>query len=398
MQILDGILLFILSFVFVRFKPEVTTVAEWVIPVIIFLDFVYFLLSWKGKEVIGSEKQWKIKYVLIALIFLLLIGKSFVAAVRMRYLYPRTYPVHDSIIQIEQAAKFLTQGQNPYGKNYQGIGMERDWKDNPGVFHLIYLPFYLIFSTFFLNLFNTFFGCYDERLVHLLALMIILVFLWKRKNNHVLSSSLLIVFLFNPFFSHFFISGRNDVFVMALLLLTFILLEKKYFLWSTFFFALAFSSKQTAWLLAPVYFPYLAWCLKNKKLFWQAAIIFIFTVALIFFPFLISNPQGFIDDVYRYPSGSLKTSFPIMGYGFSWLLVQLKALNWKDYFPFWIFQIGIGLPVLGWLINFLKKNLSEKNLIYSYGIFLFVFWFFSRFFNDNYLGFLFNLFVLAEFF
>jgi len=86
----------------------------------------------------------------------------------------------------------------------------------------------------------------------------------------------------------------------------------------------------------------------------------------------------------------------MIGYGISSLIYKLGLVESTfDYFPFGIIQILIGLPLIYFLIKKQKKNNNLSNLIFSYGITLLVFWFFSRFFNDNYISYLSMIFLMA---
>lgn len=407
MQYTDAILLLIFSFLFTQFKRDVTTVSELYIPFIIFINFIYFFISYLGQHNHKLKTPvFKAKLTLIFLILLISVGKSTVGAIRMRHLHPNTYPVHDNPIQIEQAARYLYVGKNPYSETYKGIGMEKSWPQNPAVYHVITMPFYLLFSALVLYPIKFLTGYFDERLVHWLIFLPALFFMFqllkKQKKENVLF--FLIVFFFNPFFVHFLISGRSDVFVYSLLLFCFYSLFKNKIFLASLFFGLAFVSKQSSWLLAPFFFYYLF--LKEKGNSINTKIINTFKKTWIFFvvlavfivPFLLWNAKGFIDGVYNFPAGTLKTSFPIMGYGFSSILREAKILKDSAYFPFQILQLLFSLPVFVLCLKYLKKNINLQSLINTYAVFLFIFWFFSRFFLDNYIGFLIMLFLTSELF
>ena len=403
----DAILLLIFSFLFTQFKRDVTTVAEIYIPLIIFLNFLYCAISYVGANYLHrKENIFKIKLTLLLFIFAISIGKSTVSAIHMRHLHPNDYPVHDNPRQIEQAAKYLYQGKNPYSEPYRGIGMEKSWPENPAVYHVVTMPFYLIFSAFVLYPVNMITGYFDERIVHWIIFMPAIYLLYKllRKQKEEDIFLFLIVFFFNPLFVHFLISGRSDVFVYSLLLFSFYSLFKNKYFFSSLFFGLAFVSKQSSWLLTPFFFYYL--CLtskeknftnKFKEIFRKTWIFFIIS-AIFIVPFLLWDAKGFIDGIYNFPAGTLKTSFPIMGYGFSSILREGRILKDNAYFPFYILQVIFGLPVFIIMIKYLKNNFNIGSLIIAYAIFLLIFWYFSRFFLDNYIGFLIMLFLTANLF
>jgi len=121
---------------------------------------------------------------------------------------------------------------------------------------------------------------------------------------------------------------------------------------------------------------------------------------IILLPFLIWDFHSFWEDIFLYPSGKLLTSYPITGYGFSQFLAMTKTgvESIFDYFPFWIIQFIVGIPLFYFLYRVQKRNNSLNQMLTNYGIFLFVFWLFSRFFNDNYIVFIVTIFVLAYLF
>jgi hypothetical protein len=55
-------------------------------------------------------------------------------------------------------------------------------------------------------------------------------------------------------------------------------------------------------------------------------------------------------------------------------------------FPFWLFQIGLGLPLLAILARRQWRRPTLSEVVAGSGLLLFVLQFFSRLFNDNYLG------------
>lgn len=399
----DAILLIFLSYLFAVFHFEVVTVAPTIIPIVIFLNFLYFLISFCDSnnfpKNLSKEKFYNFKLTIIALIFLLLIGKSFYNAVGLRHI-DSSYPVHDNPIQIEISAKYLYQGKNPYGQIYPELIKNSIWKENPAVYHIVTLPFYLISSAIILWLTNLFFGLFDERIVHLLVFLPV-VFLICRKRHDLSRENFLILiisFFFNPFFVQFFISGRSDVFVFSWLFFCFYSLFREKIVLASFFLGLAFVSKQSAWIFPPFFFSYIYYQKKGKfgirlKEVLKSTYIFFVVTVIFIVPFLFWNAKGFIDGVYNYPAGTLKTSVLIAGDGFGGLLRGTNLIKTNQYFPFWIFQAVFVLPIFIFLVKCLKRNLNLHTLIQCYAICLFIFWFFSRFFFENYIGFIIMIFL-----
>ena len=105
-----------------------------------------------------------------------------------------------------------------------------------------------------------------------------------------------------------------------------------------------------------------------------------------------------MDSTVNYLSGSAAHSYPISGYGFGMLLAELGFIkDLTEYYPFQVWQILTGIPVLVLLIRYLRNNPNVSRLIITYGIFLFIFWYFSRYLNNSHLGYLSMVFITAYF-
>jgi hypothetical protein len=80
------------------------------------------------------------------------------------------------------------------------------------------------------------------------------------------------------------------------------------------------------------------------------------------------------------------------------LLLQLGIIHDKFiYYPFAVWQLVFSLPILGYLLFRLKKEPSMKNAVIFYAIFLFVFWYLSRYFNNSHIAYISYVFIAAFF-
>ena len=96
------------------------------------------------------------------------------------------------------------------------------------------------------------------------------------------------------------------------------------------------------------------------------------------------------DDVWRWSSGTAETAYQIRGWGFANVILAFNLVKSRlDYFPFWILEALFGIPLLLVLLwrQFARDN-SVGAMLYGYALFSFVFLFFSRFLNENYIGYL----------
>lgn len=410
---LDFIILFISSFFFTQSFVYVSTSTfeRTLYPVYFLLLLIYLLLSLEQPD--NKKFQIRIdrlKYLTFILIALLTVFKTFYSAINLRHELGFTYHVHDNPVQIEEAIKFLKNGQNPYSENYHDTALG-EWfgKDNRlgvSLYHVVTLPFYLLFSLLTSYPCEFIFGYFDERIVHLISLFISLFLIHKLVKPVKQKIIYLSLFLFNPIFIHYFIEGRNDIFVFSWIFLSIYFLYKKKITLSSIFLAFAFTSKQSAWLILPFYFYFIylkqdknfKFIQKIKNILTNTCPFFLLS-ALFFLPFLIWDAKAFIDDIYRYPGGGLPTSYFITGFGVSFILLQ-KGIIATDtsYFPFWILQLIFAIPLMIYILIKMKKNISIYYLTFSYLSFLLVFWLFSRFFNENYVGYLSMLAIIGGIF
>lgn len=406
---LSGLLLFILGYNYLQ---------NFLIANNIFFYFVFFIVIVlyfavdfvKIKKFFFLYKLW-----LVAFLIILLVGTSWTAAIYSRYnsetVGNNLIPFHDGIAQTEEAIKGFLAGQNPYHRDYSGTELDKNFSQirlmdgtlisNPALTHYVYLPFYFLFSLPFYLLGQLFFGWFDQRFIIGLSFLVIILCglcLLRHRNKKLI---FLIIFCFNPLMANLFIIGYNDYFVLSLLLLTILLLKNKKICFSAITLALACLSKQSAWFFVPFYFLYLFYHQQGKNYFklkiilqkiWPAIIIFL----IILIPFLINNWSSFIDDIILYPAGKTINAYPIKGFGFGYLIYKMGIVeNVFAYFPFWIWQLIFGLPLFLFLIYHQKFHNTLSTMLLNYGIFLLVFWFFSRFFHQNYIGYLSDIFLLS---
>lgn len=355
------------------------------------------------------------KKVFLILLFFIVISSVIFAAFRQindRFILGPYLHIHDGAIQTEEAIKFLLKGKNPYTENYFNTpmdymgGMAEMNFANPAIYHLVYLPFNILFSIPFYILSIFFIHIFDERFVYVpvFFLFIGLILKWPDKS---LKRKLvfLILFTINPLFFSFFVLGRNDIFVFFWIVLSVYFLGRKKYDFSSLALAFAVTSKHSSWFILPFYFSYLYYLETSKASVWQKikniykkTYLFFAASAIIIIPFLIWDYASFIDDIFKYANGTAYMSYPMTGFGFSRLILQTGlAASPNDYWPFWIPQAVFGLPLLWVLVKMQKNNNTLAQIIFNFSLLLMTFWLFSRFFNNNYIGFLIMLFLFAAF-
>lgn len=201
----------------------------------------------------------------------------------------------------------------------------------------------------------------------------------------------------SPSVVSYFVEERSDVFALSWLVGALLFLGAKRYAWSAIFLALSLLSKQTTWFIVPFFALYL-WqqTAKTPFVFWRTLFIVGAVVAAVILPFLLWDARAFFDSVVLYLSGGTAQSYPISGYGLGMLLVDSGViLDIHAYYPFILWQLAVALPVLILLAVWLWRKPYPSRLVIAYAVFLAVYWYMSRYFNNSHLGYLSMLFVLG---
>lgn len=397
---LSSILLFALVIPYVmtyRIGPGETP--YWLFGIIFLILLLYLILDLLK---INGKVYFKFKDILLWMTIVIVVGSSAASNIIVRHQTSPVYGVHDIILQQEAAIRFLIHGKNPYAVTYFGTPLEQfnysDKEVNPALYHFVMQPFYLLFALPFYFISNHTIGYFDGRIPLLFLFFSILLISSYLVKDRQKKQLFLILLTFNPATLHYLIEGRSDVFMYAFFFLGLYLLHFKKYLLAAVPMALAFAVKQSVWPFAPFYVVFLYFKTRSVRQVIKSLVPFIIVFSVITLPFFLWNQKAFIDSTVNYLSGKTAHSYPISGYGFGRVLNELGVIkDLKAYYPFQIWQIIIGLPVLIILLKFLKESPKINRLILVYTIFLFVYWYFSRYFHNSHLGFLSMLFITSYF-
>ena len=406
--------------------PAMTLLAQqqWIDPIGLLLIvgalaclLAYLLVS----EFVRYERtSYRAKLVLIWTIVLLTIFAPSLKLTLLRQASgPASYSHDGGVIQTEATIDFLLRGRNPYVEDYTQTAMA-EWGINEfrtALYHYPYLPWTFLFSAPFKLLADATIGWYDQRFVYLLLFALTLLLLPGLCRQGSAKLILVMAIGLNPIMGSDLIYGQNDSFVLAWIVLSLWLwcrgraptAGRGWALGSSLAFGLACASKSTAWFLAPFYVlaasaepsamgSAVPWRITGDWLgrVWRWGWPVLAVVLLITGPYFLWNPVAMVDDVWRWSNGTSPTAYQVWGWGASNLVL---ALGWvKDrfsYWPFWAPELILGVPVLCGLLWRQMRDNSLARALWGYGIFLFAFFFVSRFLNENYLGFILAFFVLG---
>src|SRR5437867_3669230 len=322
---------------------------------------------------------------------------------------PYTY-VHDGALMVEEAARKLLNGVNPYAADYLDTPLVF-WPmiNNPALYHLTYFPFMFLVSTPFVWLFDHVGIFWDQRYLYLpayVATLCVVPFLIPRRGEppHPLGVhdgdmrarlALTAIVALNPQLFPFVVEGRNDFFVLLPLFGAVLLLQRERRTLASLAFAVAGAAKLHALFILPFVAVYLvatrrprtvgeAWSALWRPA-WPAALV----LAATFVPFLVNDFAAFYDDVVRYNAGGAAWTYPISGMGFSALLLALGVIEYRQAdFPFAAVEVAVAAPIAAWWLVRLWRRPTIATLLSGYALALLAFLFFGRYFQGNYLGFI----------
>lgn len=397
----DGLLLFILTGIAsinVFSSILIDILGKEKVYLYIIINFI-LSIAYIAVTLFKKNRYWiKISLILLLILNFLIINFHYI-----NYRKVDEFNVHDGVIQMELATDYFLQGKNPYSENYFDTAFSR-WHNNfspnkeiipTPIYHYPYPPFSFIFSAPFYFIGKQI-GFYDERILFLILFLLssLLVFKIPQEKNKKLLA--LIFFVFNPMLILSLMYGSNNILTIFWMILLFYFIKLDKLLISSIVLGLAIGIKQSVWFLIPFYFFYIYLKEKKKlaktlKLVWPVIIIPI----ILFTPFIIWDYESFIDDILLFPTGASETSFPIQGIGISAILLQFNIINSpSDSFPSWIFHLFFSLPILFYLLKKQIKNNTPESMYFYYLIFLFVFWFFSRYFHSDHLFYILTMFII----
>lgn len=358
---------------------------------------------------ISQERRYQAKMaIVICIVFTTVIALSVFSILLRQVTGPASFSHDGGVIQTEETIKYVLSGKNPYVEDYVDTPMA-DWgiEFRTALYHYPYLPWTFLFSTPFYLLSQSILGWYDQRFVYLILFVALLFLAPRLARERDQRLCLVMVLGLNPIMGSDVIFGQNDVFVLAWVLFSIYLLQRGHLTWSLVMLGLACASKPTAWFLIPFYLLYLV----RQEGFVQGAdlkslavtlfrktVPLILVLALLLLPFAVWDFDALFDDVWRWSSGTAEVPYQITGWGLANLVLALGLVQSRlDYFPFWIPELLVCLPLLAVLLWRQWTRNSISSMLYHYAFLALAFMYTSRFMNENYLGYILAVLALAFF-
>lgn len=376
------------------------------------LTLVYFIVD-ATADLLGPGRAYRFKLSLIyAIIVVLVFGKTTLFIGLRHITGPAAYTHDGGVIQTEAAIQYFLAGKSPYVEDYLQTPMA-EWgiEFRTALYHYPYLPWTFLFSMPFYSLSQAIIGWFDQRFVYLLLFALTLALAQALAGSRQ-EKLLAVMFIgLNPVLASDVIFGQNDSFVLFWVVLGLWLLhrdrvsgrELRGARLGSLALGLACAAKPTAWFLVPFWLLYLQRQEWGPRLWpelagrlWQRVWPLLAAVVLIIGPWFVWSPQAMLDDVWGWSAGTAEQAYQIRGWGFSnfvlaWQWVPSRLAYW----PFWIGELLVALPLLLFLLWRQQRHNTPGSMLYGYVTLLFAFFYMSRFLNENYLGYLAAVLVLA---
>ena len=324
---------------------------------------------------------------LVAVVLTLLVAPAVFLQAGLRESTAPWFFTNDSTYQIELAGGLVLHGDNPYGHDYAGSGLERFYRHDGAVarsphaalHHFAYFPGTPLTAAGWQILPSPF---DDYRFFVLLATLglffAVLVFDapfgWRLAAGAAIAANPLI--LQGAWF------GAADAPSLLFLVLAFALLTRSRYLLAAASLAAAVLLKQFALVALPFFIVMLLAREVRRAALRGAALVFGMVMLAGFLPFLIASPHALWDDTIGYGAGT----YAIRGYGLAPLLIRAGVVDGHaSAYPFALLVLLVWLPATAWLL----RNQFQSRALWvgagSFAVSIFLLLFIARVFHPSYL-------------
>jgi len=372
-----------------------------------------YILADCVRQRLGEVAAFRLKLGLIfAIIGATVVAQSLFLILMRHATGPAAFTHDGGVIQTEEAIKLLASGRNPYREDYLDTPLAQ-WglEKRTALYHYPYLPWTFLASMPVKELCDWLLGWYDQRFLYLFLFVLTLAALpglvRRGQGTEAKQEALLLTMMvgLNPIMGSDIIFGMNDSFVLAWIVGGLWLLRRQHHLAASLVLGLAWASKPTSWFLAPFYVLFLAGGaraagsrgLRNMaRVVWQRLWPAVIVFALLVLPFAAWDWAAFVDDVWAWSAGTSSTPYQIRGWGLSNLVLALGLVpDQQAYFPFWVGELLVCLPLLIVCVRWQSRSNNMRRMLLAFAALFGTYSYLSRFFNENYAGFLLALFSLA---
>ena len=366
---------------------------SWSIDLIAIIGFIILTFWSRKKEARLQRQRFTVVWVSIGCMLMLI----FTSLLYIRVARGPVAATHDGAIQTEAAADLLLHGKNPYAENYSQTlfgyfgGPEALNKYNPAWDYYAYPPLTFLLTTPLVIIGHWFQTAAEARLIYILSALAFSILLIRRVQESEKKSAVLLLTLGNPLIMLFPLIGFNDSLAVFFLLVAGMLTAKRQWVAAGIVMALALASKQTAWLVFPVW---LLWLWQMQKVhriprrdIHAGLIALVLTTIILFGPFVLWDWRSMWDDLVRYVGGSIPYTYPVAGSSLWQIGVIAKIFTdpWATPSIRWI-QIPVMLVSIGVALWQVRRRPTLGQWLSASAILITVVGLIQRSFFDNYLS------------
>lgn len=324
---------------------------------------------------------------LTAIVLVLLLAPAVVLQAGLRESSAPWFFTNDSTYQIELAGGLIAHGENPYGHDYTGSGLERFYtrdggvprRHHPALEHLAYFPGTPLTGAAWQALPPPF---DDYRFFVLLATLGLffaaLVFAaplgWRLAAGAALAA--------NPIAVRGAWFGVADAPSLLFLVLAFALVTRSRHLWASAALGVAVLLKQFALVAVPFFAVMLLVCGARRATARGAALVFATVLLVGFLPFLAADAHALWADTVGYGT----STYGIKGYGLAPFLMRTGLIHGDgSAYPFGLLVLLVWVPTTAWLLwNQMRSRLLWVGAA-SFGVSIFLLLYIARVFQASYL-------------
>ena len=258
------------------------------------------------------------------------------------------FHTNDAAYQVELAGHRILHGENPYGFDYTGTGLERIYSldgtpitdgrvETVALKHLAYFPGLPVIGAVSAVLPGP---LGDVRILMLLFALALIPAALLLPGPLELRLGVGALLAANPLLLRSTWFGILDAPVVLALVLAFALALKGRWGWTGALVALALVEKQYAFVAIP-FLGLAAWQAGGRDALVRAGAWLVGVTAVIVLPFLLWGPSAFIDDTLVYGT----SAYRIVGYGLSGILVDLHVVVRDGSYPFILLALVVWVPL-----------------------------------------------------
>jgi len=328
---------------------------------------------------------------LLVVVALLMVGPG-VVLMHDRTVRGITAMEHDGAIQWEVAMDRILHGQPIYGVDWSQTAVARvPWNpalgpSNPALHHNVNAPLVPLVGIPVAWLVRSVGIPYDYRQVLLLFLVLGLGAIWMLPIAAPRRFAIGATLFLSPLLGLYYWAGRDDVPVVALVILGLALLARNRPTTASLVIGAAVAYKLFAAPAVPLLLAtlWLRWKASQDHGELGRSLLALATVPVVtFVPFFLWTPTPFLHDLVLYPGAGGPDSYPISGIGLGGFLLAIHAVHRTDRFPFWIFQLAALLVALRMTVPWFIGRPSVGRWMVTFVATLFAMTFFARYFNDS---------------